>query len=287
LFIGTVYAGHLLYLNNGQGTFTDVSAARLPTTACAPGVPALGDVDGDGDLDVAIALLGGAHCLWSNDGSGRFADASTRLPRGVAHEFRFADVDLDGDLDLLGHAYDAAWSMYVNDGQGRFTDATASGGLPVAPAYPGDVAVADFDDDGDPDIVVGTTSSLPNRLLVNLRQQLHVADPARVGGALRIDAYAFPVPAQPAQLALPWIAARTLPTPFHFAGLGRYWLDPATAFLLGAINIPPTAGSSTLVFPVPNDPQLAGVAYHLQAAFLHSPNPADWRFSNLVSQTVR
>ena len=88
---------------------TEIDAVAKPWQAGegvfpTPGA-AVGDVDGDGDLDLCLTSSGGAGktTLWLNDGSGRFNEAGSLAGQGIAP--CFGDVDNDGDLDIwLGRA---------------------------------------------------------------------------------------------------------------------------------------------------------------------------------------
>jgi hypothetical protein len=130
-----------------------------------PGI-AVGDVDGDGDLDLCLAGMGeeGAASIWLNDGGGSFAEGATLIGRAISP--CFGDVDNDGDLDLwLGRAGpDMLWE---NDGKGNFAQAELSGvgssGFLTACAR-----LADLDSDGDLDMIAcrAKRGSVPARARV-------------------------------------------------------------------------------------------------------------------------
>ena len=145
-----------LFLNDGPERFVNASD-RFPfhreETTCV----ALGDVDGDGDLDVLFGnsptLFGGAqNRLYRNDGTAHFTDATTSLPAHSERTFAMVltDVDGDADLDLVVQNVNQD-RLYLNDGAGTFADATA-GRLPPTN---GDVHAGDVDGDGDQDLVAG------------------------------------------------------------------------------------------------------------------------------------
>ncbi|HJU73338.1 MAG TPA: CRTAC1 family protein, partial [Gemmatimonadaceae bacterium] len=119
---------------------------------------ALGDVDGDGRVDIFLGNIGGRSTLYRNLGAWRFQD-ETRA-RGIALGNRavtgavFADVDGDRDLDLFVAALGGPNALFQNHG-GRFTDVTDSAGLAstlgsMSPTF------ADIDGDGDLDLYVAT-----------------------------------------------------------------------------------------------------------------------------------
>jgi hypothetical protein len=133
-----------LFLNDGDGTFTEVGAAWGVDVAHMGTGVAVGDYDGDGWLDVFVSSLGaeevgpviGQHRLYHNTGQGSFEEraalagvttSSPTVPDGMGAAF--GDYDLDGDLDL----YVCGWAdpttgsrLFRNDGDGTFTDVTAS-----------------------------------------------------------------------------------------------------------------------------------------------------------------
>ena len=60
---------------------------------------ALGDLDGDGDLDAWVANVGGSDAVWINDGTGTFTDSGLKLGTGASVSVALGDLDGDGDID--------------------------------------------------------------------------------------------------------------------------------------------------------------------------------------------
>ena len=191
-----------LYRNNGDGTFTDVTAGSgLDTyTGYGQGV-SIADFNNDGWADIYITAYGGNR-LFRNNGNGTFTDVTN--PAGVADvaaEFpwplssAWGDYDNDGHLDLFVCHY-VRWSLaldkncpglnhkllycrpqvyepsicrlYHNNGNGTFTDVTHKAGLNRLQGKSMGAAWMDYDDDGWIDLFV-TNDTMPNFLLHNNR----------------------------------------------------------------------------------------------------------------------
>lgn len=104
LVVGNWGQQNRLYLNSGAGTFTDVTASRMPVDGDNTTSLVLGDVDGDGDLDLVIGNFQQQNRLYRNDGTGTFTAATTvplPLDSDRTTSVAMGDVDGDGDLDLV------------------------------------------------------------------------------------------------------------------------------------------------------------------------------------------
>lgn len=171
-----VYAGPMmfgpvpamLFRNNGDGTFTDIS--RESGIAAHPGTGMGGicaDYDDDGDTDIIIGNDAMANFVWKNDGTGRFEEAG--LLSGLAYDLHgigmgtmgveCGDFDNDGRLDFYMTAYQKQRPiLYRNLGRGLFDDVTSvtgAGGSMFNRVTWGP-GLVDFDNDGDRDLFIAT-----------------------------------------------------------------------------------------------------------------------------------
>jgi hypothetical protein len=172
-----------LYHNNGDGTFTDVTAkAGLDIEIYGMGV-AVGDYDNDGWDDIYITGLGEAR-LFHNEHNGTFKDVTNSAGvnnTGFGASAVWVDYDKDGKLDLFVTNY-VKWSekddiyctldgqhksyctpedykgdtprLFHNLGNGRFEDVTGKSGIYDPKSKSLGVAVIDYDMDGWPDLAV-------------------------------------------------------------------------------------------------------------------------------------
>ncbi len=189
-------ARHRLYRNRGDGTFEDATARsgivhrEYGMGACAA------DYDNDGLVDLYITGMGGNR-LYRNAGGGRFHDVTSSAgvaASGWSTSCAFGDFDKDGFVDLFVTRYvDAGMGtnpfcgdvarqlrvychplnyrplssvLYHNNGNGTFADVTVDAGISSSGGNGLGVVIADYDDDGWPDIFVAN-DSLPNTLYRN------------------------------------------------------------------------------------------------------------------------
>ena len=157
---------NILYHNNGDGTFSDVSDAA--GISGANGTYGLGvltaDFDNDGWPDIYVANDSTASALYQNKKNGKFVDVGLEAgcvlsPDGKPQAgmgVSAADYDLDGNLDIVktNFAGDTP-SLYHNRGNWNFEDATFTAGLGKHTQYLGwGCGFIDFDNDGWPDILL-------------------------------------------------------------------------------------------------------------------------------------
>ncbi len=190
LYVANDEMMNFLFRNLGGGRFEDISISSGTGFGLegnpqgGMGVDA-GDLDGDGLPDLGVANFENeTNEYYGNLGSGVFEDRSVSsgfgppTARYVKFGLNFLDVDGDGHLDVFvtdGHIYDRPRGADVraeqplmllwNDGTGRFRNREC--GLEVNGEYVGrGSAVADYDNDGDPDVAVSNSGG-PIQLLRN------------------------------------------------------------------------------------------------------------------------
>jgi tetratricopeptide (TPR) repeat protein len=191
LFVGNEDRASQLFLNKGGGAFEDISrSAGVDRVAFTKAVSAA-DYDNDGFMDFYVSNFNGTNFLFRNNHDNTFTETARAagVP-GPGHGFAawFFDYDNDGWPDIfatsyftsvdesvrtyLGLAHHAATlKLYKNLGDGAFRDVSIKAGLDKV-FMPMGANFGDFDNDGFPDIYLGTgnpsyASLLPNVLLRN------------------------------------------------------------------------------------------------------------------------
>ncbi|MGV3641816.1 MAG: FG-GAP-like repeat-containing protein, partial [Adhaeribacter sp.] len=154
-----------LYLNDGQGAFS--RSAGLPAMYVNKSCVEAADIDADGDLDLFVGgrVVGYQYgrpprsYLLVNDGKGKFTDQTARLAPGLRQPgmvtaAQWLDFDGDEDPDLVV-AGDWMPLLFFENRQGRLADMTAKTGLRRTRGLWQSLRAADFDHDGDLDLVAG------------------------------------------------------------------------------------------------------------------------------------
>ena len=192
----------LLYHNEGNGTFRDVTRSAGLAHAGWGQAACIGDFDNDKNTDLLVTHFG-ENILYKNRGDGTFADVSKKS--GIQHAGNwnsgctFWDYDRDGNLDLLVTTYldfadatryepgsgpNCRWkgmpvmcgpmglkhsqnALFRNNGDGTFSDVSTTSGISKATGCYGFMPVTlDYDLDGWPDLFVSCDST-PNLLFHN------------------------------------------------------------------------------------------------------------------------
>jgi hypothetical protein len=167
---------NVLYRNNGDGTFTDITGPAGVANGDGKGLGAVfGDYDNDGDLDLYVANDNTRNVLYKNRGNGTFDDVSfaagvddARGCMGVD----FGDYDEDGDLDLFWTNWNSETNALARNNAVRadgrrpsdsFDDITLDAGLgaPSLGMTGWGTHFADFDRDGDLDLYVANGFTSP------------------------------------------------------------------------------------------------------------------------------
>ena len=163
---------NLLYRNNGDGSFTDVSESsgiakvqgRYSMTATTL------DFDRDGWTDIYVACDSSASTLYRNNHDGTFTDVAVEA--GCAYNedgqaqagmgVATGDYNGDGLVDIFKtHFSDDLPALYKNSGRGFFDDASRSAGFDITRYVEWGAGLVDFDNDGWRDVLIVTGSVYP------------------------------------------------------------------------------------------------------------------------------
>lgn len=171
--LGLKQSANIMFRNNGDGTFSDVSPASGITRAegfyCL--MPITLDFDEDGWTDIYVACDTTPNILYRNNRDGTFEDVAMISGVALSDNGReqagmgvaAADYDLDGHLDLLVTNFsDDTSTLYRNDGNSTFTDTTYLAKLGKDTQYLSwGTGLVDFDNDGWKDLFIASGHVYP------------------------------------------------------------------------------------------------------------------------------
>jgi hypothetical protein len=164
---GNFSEANRLYLNNGSATpFVGVTSNTLTADSADTLAIALGDVDGDGDLDIVAANYNQPNRLYLNNGSGSFTGSNLTADSDNTSAIALGDVDGDGDLDVVAGNQFQPNRLYLNNGTAAPFNGVTGSDITADSQFTNAIALGDVDSDGDLD-VIGGTSGQPNRLYLN------------------------------------------------------------------------------------------------------------------------
>ncbi len=170
-FISRTFQPNQLFRNNGDGTYSDVTAQSGLAEDCCTTVASAADYDSDGDLDLYVgryldprkeipttfyARNGEPNQLYRNEGAGRFTNVTTEAgvgETGLCLGTVFGDYDEDGDPDLYVVNDFGRNTLYRNNNDGSFTDVTVESNT-LAYGAGMNASMGDYDNDGLLDIYV-------------------------------------------------------------------------------------------------------------------------------------
>jgi len=255
---------HIVYRNLG-GSFVVEPDDML---ALSTGSSSIGDLDGDGDIDLHISRK-----VYLNQGDATFVDGSATIPNISESAFlsEMQDVDDDGNPDLVGQGF-VLW----NDGDANFTPSTTTMPTPLF-GGPAILAMVDVDLDGDPDLF--ETGEPFESLHINRHRQTTLVGAGALGASFTIRYETRPAGANPPPTAVWLLGSLQRIEPLLLGDCGWLQIDPTLFAVLGVAVLPAAGGTYEYVQDVPADPYLIGTPYFAQSIDLKG---ARLRLGNLV-----
>ena len=236
-FLGTP---NILYRNNGDGTFTDVSEQSHISKYVGKGMGlAFADYDNDGFTDIFVSNDTFENYLFHNNRDGTFTNVA--LLAGVAYNAfgnaiagmgaDFRDIDNDGRPDIFETAmFGEGFPLYKNLGDGQFQDVTATAGLSAltSRSTAWGVGVFDFDNDGNKDLFTANSDILDNSMELAHRPYPLPNRVFRNKGGLSFD-----------DLSAKAGASFSVPAPHRGAAFGDFNNDGNIDVVVTVLNGPP------------------------------------------------
>ncbi|MEO0479488.1 MAG: VCBS repeat-containing protein [Planctomycetota bacterium] len=264
-------------INDGSGVFSlgitlpVMGIGTNPPSSFVLGDPAVGDLDGDGDIDLAFP---GLQTQLLNDGSGNFTVGPGGIPSPPSELYLAVDLDVDGVNEIVSWSSDSPSELYIlcNNGAGAFVPANIpvvaldqAVEIPMNSAVHKAFTLADLDDDGDQDLIAGAN------VLLSTAAQLRLNAPLRVGER---TAWTWSVPNRPIEdlgetaVALESLLISTTPLATTLPlDLGALALNAPISIATGIrILASPLPALGFIPLNVPSTPALAGVEIYSQGA---------------------
>ncbi len=275
-----------LWRNDGNGAFTDATAAWLPRGLGSPSAMDAGDVDGDGLVDFVLGRSALGDVMLRNVGGGAFALQLLATPQPSAFTLTVALADLDGDHDLdwaRGTINYNQPTIWLNAGANAFSD--ASWRLPPAASIACQLRARDLDGDADPDLVL-TGLGTPPQVLWNRHRHVAFAAAPTLGGSLVLELASQPGYGAAGRSGLVGLSLARFDPMLPLPPLGDLGIDPSQAALFGFAAFDTNAGVQPFTLAVPADAQLLGLPLYAQGLVEDQPGGSA-RLTALCATSVR